>query len=561
MTPKEEIRAQLTGPGGPFEIIEEDVRGVRLPVFKERLRSLRDLLAQSANHGDKELMVYQDRRITYSENLAQVASLACEFQDRYGVKAGDRVAILAANRPEFVQAFWATVSLGAIAVAFNGWWVAEEIFYALGDSEPCLLVADQKRVARLGGRDPGIPILDMESTIPELCIAHPSAELPKTPIAEDDPCVILYTSGTTGKPKGALTSHRSILGFVQCYSLTGLEGVLLGARELAASGGTPPAPPPSPCTLATVPLFHLSGLYAASIMMLAVGGKTIFSEGRFDPDQILRLIDREAVTSWSALGNTGQRVAAHPGLGDHDLSSIRNIGFGGAPTSPALQEKLRTAFPSAARAQGMGYGLSESAGIGTVIGGEDLLARPTSAGRPVPTHEIQIRDTDNQPVPDATDGEIHIRSAYLMLEYWRRPDATAETLKSGGWLATGDIGRLEEGWLYINSRARDMILRGAENIYPVEIEHRLDSHPSVSESAVVGVEHPELGQEVKAFVVAAPGHAIDVAQLTNFAGEVLSPFKVPAHWEVMTTPLPRNAAGKILKNVLTGDAENTQIDE
>ena len=214
MTPKEEIRAQLTGPGGPFEIIEEDVRGVRLPVFKERLRSLRDLLAQSANHGDKELMVYQDRRITYSENLAQIASLACEFQDRYGVKAGDRVAILAANRPEFVQAFWATVSLGAIAVAFNGWWVAEEIFYALGDSEPCLLVADQKRVARLGGRDPGIPVLDMESTVPELCSAHPSAELPKTPIAEDDPCVILYTSGTTeNRREPSLLIARSWVSF------------------------------------------------------------------------------------------------------------------------------------------------------------------------------------------------------------------------------------------------------------------------------------------------------------------------------------------------------------
>jgi acyl-CoA synthetase (AMP-forming)/AMP-acid ligase II len=209
----------------------------------------------------------------------------------------------------------------------------------------------------------------------------------------------------------------------------------------------------------------------------------------------------------------------------------------------------------------MGYGLSESAGIGTVIGGEDLIERPTSAGRAVPTHEIQIRNSKDQAVPDGTDGEIHIRSAYRMLEYWRRSDASAETLKANGWLATGDIGRLEDGWLYINSRARDMILRGAENIYPVEIEHRLDSHPAVAESAVVGSDHPELGQEVKAFVVAAPGQEIDTEELASFVGEVLAPFKIPAHWEVMSEPLPRNAAGKVLKNVLTGDRENTQIDE
>ncbi|MED5261670.1 MAG: AMP-binding protein [Myxococcota bacterium] len=561
MTPQEEVRAQLTGPGGPFEIVLEDVRGVTLPVFKERLRSLRDLLAQSAAHGDKELMVYEGRRVSYQENIDRIASLARVFAEQYGIRSGDRVAILAANRPEFLEAFWATVSLGAIAVAFNGWWVAEEINYAIGDSEPRLLVADRKRLARLEGRDPGIPVLEMEADFPKLCGAHPGAELPTVAIDEDDPCVILYTSGTTGKPKGALTSHRSILGFVQCYSLTGLEGVVLAARQLAESGAEAPPPPPSPCTLATVPLFHLSGLYAASIMMLAVGGKTVFMEGRFDPEKVLQLIQDEKITSWSALGNTGQRVVAHPTLKNYDVSSIRNIGFGGAPTSPALMEALREAFPSAARAQGMGYGLSESAGIGTVIGGEDFVERPTSAGRAVPTHEVQVRSAANEPLPDGVDGEIHIRSADLMLGYWGRPDATEETLKPGGWLATGDIGRLEDGWLYINSRARDMILRGAENIYPVEIEHRLDSHPTIGESAVVGVDHPELGQEVKAFVVPAPGHSIDTDELARFTGEALAGFKVPAHWEIMTEPLPRNAAGKVLKNVLTGDAENTQIDE
>ena len=560
MTPQEEIRAQLTGPGGPFEIVEEEVLGTRLPVFKNRLKSLRELLEQSAGHGDKEFLVYEGQRLRYDEHLRRVHSLAAALRDRYGVGPGDRVAILAANCPEFVVAFFAITSLGAIASAFNGWWIESEILYGLKDSEPKLLIADAKRLERIAGNDLGIPVLEIGPDFEALCTQSPDAGPPETPIDEDDPCLILYTSGTTGRPKGALNSHRGILGFLQCYSLTGLEGVVLAARQADASGTTLP-PPVAPCTLGTVPLFHLSGLYAATLMMFAVGGKTVFRSGRFDPEAVLQLIEKEKVTAWSALGNTGWRVVSHPNLSKYDTSSVRNVGFGGAPTSPALQEALRKAIPSAAQSQGMGYGLSESAGIGTVIGGAAFLERPTSAGRPVATHAVEIRDTDNNPLPGGEDGEIHIQSAYLMLEYWRRPEATAETIKAGRWLATGDIGRLEDGWLYINSRARDMILRGAENIYPAEIEHCLDAHESVGESAVVGVDHEVLGQEVKAFVVAAPGQTIDPDQLARFAAQTLSPIKVPAHWEIYPEALPRNAAGKVLKNVLTGETQKMQVDE
>lgn len=557
MTVQEGIRAQMTSPGSPFEIVEEDVLGTRMPVFKHRLKCLRELLLQQSEaHGDKEFLVYEDQRLSYAEHLRRVRSFTVALRDRYGVARGDRVALLAANCPEFVIAFFAITNLGAIASALNGWWVQDEILYGLKDSEPKLLIADAKRLERIARHDVGIPILEIGAGFDALCTGQPDAELPDTPIAEDDPCLILYTSGTTGRPKGALTSHRGILGFLQCYLLTALEGVMRAARAGAA-----PTPPAAPCTLATAPLFHLSGLSAATLMMFAVGGKTVFRAGRFDPEAVLQLIEREQVTAWSALGNSGLRLVQHKDFAKYDTSSIRNIGFGGAPTSPALQEQLRKAFPNAADNHGMGYGLSESAGIGTIISGPELRQRPTSVGLPVPTHALEIRDAADKPVPDGVDGEIHIRSPYLMLEYWRRPEDTAKTIKPGRWLATGDIGRLEDGWLYVNSRARDLILRGAENIYPAEIEHRLDEHASVAESAVVGVDHDVLGQEVKAFVVPARGQQIDTAQLAAFVGETLSAFKVPAHWEVRDEPLPRNAAGKVLKNVLTGAAQQTQVDE
>jgi acyl-CoA synthetase (AMP-forming)/AMP-acid ligase II len=210
---------------------------------------------------------------------------------------------------------------------------------------------------------------------------------------------------------------------------------------------------------------------------------------------------------------------------------------------------------------GIGYGLSESVTAVAMITGDELLAHPTAVGRAVPTHEIEIRDSEGKPLPEGVEGEIHIRSPYLMTEYWRKPDATREAVLPGNWLRTGDIGRFEGGLLYINSRARDMILRGGENIHPVEIEHRLEAHADVAEAAVLGVDHEELGQEVKAVVVPRDGAALDPDALAAWVGEKLASYKVPAHWELRSAPLPRNAAGKVLKNVLAGEAQNQFVEE
>jgi acyl-CoA synthetase (AMP-forming)/AMP-acid ligase II len=552
----EEIVADLTSPGAFFEVVEEEVLGERMQVFKDRKRSLRQLLQESAVHGDKEYLVLGDRRISYGEHLAMVASTARSLRERYGVTKGDRVAILAENHLEWVVSFWAAISLGAVVAALNGWWTEDEIRYGIDVSEPAVLIADRKRIARLRGRDPGVPTVEIESGFGDL-LGHRDAALPDDPIAEDDPAVILFTSGTTGRPKGAVSSHRSICGFVHTAFASGFLRMMLDE----AAGAPKADPPAQPCSLMTVPLFHLSGLYSGAVMMLAIGGKTVWRVGRFDPVEVLRLIETERVTNWAGLGSMAPRVLSHPDLEKYDLSSIRNFGSGGAPTSPALQEKMCRAAPNGASAIGLGYGLSETVTAVAMIGGRDLRQHPTSVGRPTLTHQIQIRDADGSVLPDGEQGEIHVRSPYNMLEYWRDPVATARTLRPGRWVATGDIGYLRDGRLYINSRARDMILRAAENIYPVEIEHRLEEHPAVTEAAVVGVDHPELGQEVMAVVVPVPGCDIDTAELAAWVGQKLAAFKVPVHWDIRREPLPRNAAGKVLKNVLTGEVENRFVEE
>jgi acyl-CoA synthetase (AMP-forming)/AMP-acid ligase II len=554
----EELRARLTGPGGMFEIVEETVLGERMRVFKNRPRALRELLAQSAAHGEKEYLVEGERRITYAEHVKRVASVAAALRERYGIGKGDRVAVLAENRVEWPLSFWATMSLGGIVAALNGWWTADEIAYGIADSEPKLLIADRKRLARAGKLD--VPVLEIESEFEALLGHAPDATLPDVPIAEDDPAVILYTSGTTGRPKGALASQRSIIGFVQTTTLSGAESVL--AEVMAGKMKAPdPANRPQTIFLATPPMFHLSGLYANIVLQLALGGKLVIRPGRFDPEAVLELIERERITAWAALGSMGPRVATHPSLEKYDRSSVENVGFGGAPTTEAVQDLMRRAFPSAKSNLGIGYGSSESVSTAATIRGSDYDLHPTSTGRPVATVDIEIRDPEGKPLPEGVEGEIHIRSPYVMLGYWRKPDATRETIKPGRWLATGDIGRIENGLLYINSRARDMILKNAENVYPAEIENRLEKHPAVREAAVYGIDHPEWGQEVKAVIVPEPGAQPDPQELARFCAETLAAYKVPTAWEIRGELLPRNASGKILKNVLAGEASSAFVED
>lgn len=539
------IEAELLAPGGAFATEEVEVLGERMTAFVNRIRSLRDIVTSSVGFGDAEYVVFTDgtteRRITFAEHERLVASTAAALRDLYGVGPGDRVAILGANSAEWIVTFWATVSLGAIAVGLNGWSTGPEVRYGLDDCEPNVLVADARRLARLEGTDPGVPVVEMESQFTELRGYAPDAPLPDQPIGEDDPAIILYTSGTTGRPKGAVNSHRNVGALLGLNFFHGLRNLLLRP---------PAADAPPTCQLMTSPLFHVSGLHNGAIPFLVGGVKSVWLQGRFDPAVAMRTIERERCTGWSFTETVLHRLVNHPDVGRHDLSSVRQVGGGGSPLSASLQARAREVFPNASGSLGLGYGLTECSALATLNFGEELMAYPDSVGRPLPTVELEIRDPFGRPVPDGEEGEVCIRGPMVMLGYWRRPGETAEVIVDGRWLRTGDIGRMVDGRLFLSSRKRDLILRGGENVYPVEIEKRIEDHPVVQECAVIGVEHPELGQEVKAIVVPAPGHTVDPDALARWVGEELAYYKVPSCWEIRTEPLPRNASGKILKDVL-----------
>jgi len=552
----DDIEAELTGPGGAFEIVTEVVLGEEIKVFKNRDRSLRDILLNSVNHGDNEYIICEDQRITFREHLARVSAVAHHLRHDYGVQPGDRVAILADNHPQWIITFWATVSIGAICAGLNGWWNRDEILHALDDAEPRLLVADRKRLARLEEGDLACPVVCIEDDFAELERGWNAGDgerptLPECEIAEDDPALILYTSGTTGRAKGALLSHRCLITFLASAVFSGFRMMIMESE----SGQGPAAGSLPHCGLFSAPLFHLSGLFTGVVTSLAAGMKTVWTLGRFDPQKVLELIQAERVTTWPSLGNMANRVMDHPDFDKYDVSSVARLGSGGAPTSAAAQQRMTRAFGGSGGRMALGYGLTESSGVGTHNWGELLEAHPNSVGRVFPGIEISIRDEDNRPLPEGEQGEICIRGSCVMLGYWRNPEATAKAIAPGRWLRTGDVGHFEDEFLYVNTRARDLILRNAENIYPVEIEHCLELHPDIIEAAVIGVPHPDMGQEVKAIVVVSESWQVDVSGVEAFCRDRLAAFKVPSQWEFLHRPLPRNAAGKILKNVLAGEAE------
>ncbi|NQX87568.1 MAG: acyl--CoA ligase [Halioglobus sp.] len=549
----DDIEAELIGPGGAFEIVYEEVLGEHIKVFKNRDRSLREILINSTNHGDNEYIICEGQRITFREHRARVSAVASTLRNQYRVKPGDRVAILADNHPEWIITFWASVSIGAICVGLNGWWERTEILHALVDADPKLLVGDRKRLARIADDALPCPVICIEKDYAALERGWDSAappELPECAIAEDDPALILYTSGTTGRSKGALISHRCLITFLASAVFSGFRMMLMEAEAGASlEGSSLPN-----CGLFSAPLFHLSGLFTGVITSLAVGMKTVWTLGRFDPEKVLKLLEAEKVTTWPSLGSMAARVMDHPDFNTYDVSSVSRLGSGGAPTSEATQRRMTTAFSGSGGRMALGYGLTESSGVGTHNWGELLEAHPNSVGRVFPGVDITIRDDNNDALPAGEQGEICIRGSCIMLGYWRNPKATAKAIAPGRWLRTGDMGHFEGALLYVNTRARDLILRNAENIYPVEVEHCLELYPTIIEAAVIGVPHPDMGQEVKAILVVNAAWDADMQGLEDFCRAHLAAFKIPSQWHVQQQPLPRNAAGKIMKNVLSGDA-------
>ena len=552
-----EAVGQLTGPGGPFEIVTENVRGNDLQVYKGRLGSMRDLIALAAGHGPKDFLVQGDARLTFEETNARVRSFAESLVAR-GVERGDRVALLSANNPEWVVTFWATAAASAVCVPLNAWWKAEELEFGLADSGAKVLVCDERRHALLKDILPNLKDLEHVVVIgspewDELAGGDDPGTLPDVVVEEDDVSGIFYTSGTTGKPKGATVTHRQVIANLQNLMVVGMGQAMSGQgapRELQTDA-------PQAGSLLVVPLFHTTGCHATMVVSYASGAKLVLMPpGRFEPEVALRLIQDERITSIGGVPTVMWRLVEHPDLEKYDLSSVSRISYGGAPAAPELVERIAAAFPQAKSGLATAYGLTETASVATAIAGDDYLSHPGSCGRAMPTVELRVVDERGDDVPTGTAGEIWIKGPTVSSHgYWQRPDANAEAFSEGGWFHTGDVGKLDEdGFLYIVDRAKDMIIRGGENIYCVEVEHVLFEHPDVLDAAVVGVPHKELGEEVKAVVQRRAGSALTADELKRFAGEHLANFKVPEHVEFVDEPLPRNPAGKVLKAALRGGA-------
>jgi acyl-CoA synthetase (AMP-forming)/AMP-acid ligase II len=439
-----DVRARLTAAGGEFEIVEREVRGQRLAVFANQRTSLRSWLDESRGHGEREHLVDQRRRITFAQHADEVAAVANALIDR-GVSPGDRVAVLGANSVEWVVSFWAIICAGGIAVAGNAWWTEREAAHALARCAPAVVIADAERAALVDGE---VVSLDRLADF-----ASSAAELPDVPRDQDEPAVIMYTSGTTGHPKGAAHSHRNLLAIIEYHRLG--DAIL---REL-----TGPLAPRR--FLMSMPLFHIACLHNLAIPRLATGDTVVVDQGRFDADRVLGLVERERITNWAVVPTMAHRLLA-AGLARYDLSSLSAMSVNSAPSSPALKDRVRTAIPGISASLADSYGLTETGTAATVASAADLAAFPTSVGPPVATVQVEIRDGDAMPVHDGVEGEIWVRGQFTMLGYWDDDAATAATISPDGWLRTGDLGSLIDGRLYIAARRTDLILRGGENVYP-----------------------------------------------------------------------------------------------
>jgi acyl-CoA synthetase (AMP-forming)/AMP-acid ligase II len=546
-----EARAALTAPGAYFEITEEDVRGVTMPVFAHRVRTLRELLENTARFAERTYLVEGDVRLDYRTHLAMVDSLAAALQAQFSLQPGDRVALFAANCWQWVVAFWAITSTGAIPSAYNGWWTSDEVTHANALVEPVLIIGDAPRLARVAEAGSHFRTLDLER-VGELVDEWRDTKPAPVSVTEDDPAVLIFTSGTTGRPKAVSTPHRGVIGFGQVNSFGEALARVVAGGDVPQTGEQLPLG--DDVVLVTSPLFHTSMLYGVVLRSAVKGSSAVLLPGRFEPERVLEAIDRERVTSWLALGSAAPRVCALP-LTDrqrYDTSSLRHVGIGGAPVSAAVQARIRETFPAVTRTLSMGYTSTEGVAVVASIAGDEFLAHPTSTGRAVATVTVELRDEHGATVPEGQLGEVHVRSPYVMLGYWNDPDASAAVLKPGGWLAMGDLGRMVDGLLHIDSRARDLILVSAENVSPTEVEYCLEAHDQVLEAAVFAVDDAVTGDAVCAVVVTEPGNSVTADDLRAWCRRSLAHYKVPTQWHVVHERLPRTASGKLVKHQIRG---------
>ncbi len=554
-----QIEGMLCAPGQPFEMETIVIDGIATRCWKNAPPSLAALAQVARMHGDKTFIVYEDERVSYDAWFRAAATLAHHLQAA-GIGKGDRVALAMRNLPEWPVAFFAIVSIGAIAVPLNAWWTGAELAYGLADSGAKLLIADAERLDRIAPHlgelsaleamlisrslgDLAVPASRLEDIIgtPPAYAALAAAELPVVDIAPDDAATIFYTSGTTGNPKGALGSHRNMTTNI-------MTSAYAGVRSSLRRGEAPPAPEPA-VMLTVIPLFHVTACSAGMTGIMFSGSTMVFMH-KWDAQKALQIIERERVTATGGVPTIAWQLIEHPDRDKYDLSSLKSISYGGAPSAPELVRKIREVFGAL---PGNGWGMTETMATVTSHTAEDYLNRPDSCGPAVPVCDLKIMDADGlTEMPAGEVGELWARGPQIVKGYWNKPEATAATFVDG-WVRTGDLARIdEEGFCYIVDRAKDMIIRGGENIYSSEVENVLYDHPAVTDAALIGLPHRTLGEEPAAVVHLAPGTTASEAELQAWVRERLAAFKVPVKIVFCHETLPRNANGKILKKDLAG---------
>jgi long-chain acyl-CoA synthetase len=556
--------AQLTAPSQMFEMEEREIRGVLLRTWKAAPPTLRTILDLSLGHGDEDFVVYEDRRTTFAQHYRAASALAHRLRDELGVQKGDRVAIAMRNLPEWITTFWGAIAAGAVVVPLNAWWTGGELAYGLKDSGSVVVVLDDDRAARIFPHRRELPdlravVLAHEAdgageadgatvAFGELLGEVAAGEVPPdVGLEPDDDATIFYTSGTTGQPKGAVGTHRNT-----CTNLMNLFFFQTVSRLRFGAGPADQGDAPRRSYLLTVPLFHATGCIAVLVPNTAAGSKLVLMH-HFDPERALELIEREKVTAFGGVPTVVMRVLDSPDLPRRDISSIRSVSYGGAPAPADLVRRIKETFPSAQASNG--YGLTETSAATALNVGADYLRKPDSVGHVVPIADVAVvpegfAGTEPPRTPPGSVGELWVKGPHVVRGYWQRPGETAAVL-STGWLHTGDVGRIDdEGFLFVVDRAKDVVIRGGENVYSVEVEDALFSHPAVADCAVIGVPHPVLGEEVGAAVVLRPGHRVGTEELAAHVRRRLAEFNVPTHFWFVPAPLPRNPAGKVLKREL-----------
>ena len=552
-----DAEAALTVAGGKFEIETVEIDGIPTRVWKHAPPSLAWLIAASRAHGARVFTVYEDERVSYDANFRAVAALAHALV-AMGIGKGDRVGLAMRNLPEWPVIFFAAASVGAIVVPLNAWWTSGELEYGIDDSGCRILFVDDERYQRLATDNPALPAIEkmvvarasvaldsravrLEDLIgtPHGYATLPDAELPSVALLPDDAATIFYTSGTTGNPKGALGSHRNLMTNI-------LTSAFSGARTYLRRGEAIPDPTPK-TFLTCIPMFHVTACSATMMGAVAAGNTLVFMR-KWDTIRAMELIEREKVHVTGGVPTIAWQILEHPERDRYDLSSLEAIAYGGAPSAPELVRRIFTEFGAL---PSNGWGMTETMATVTGHGGEDYLARPTSAGPPVPVADLKIVDEDGvTELAVGEVGELWARGPMVVKGYWNKPEATAATFVNG-WVRTGDLARLDdEGFVYIVDRAKDMIIRGGENIYSSEVENVLYAHPAVTDCALIGIPHRTLGEEPAAVVHLAPGMEASEAELQAWVKARLAIFKTPVAIRFVHDTLPRNANGKILKKDL-----------